>query len=267
MVGRRSESHFPRPASGRRRRAGRAFERARPLRRRRVPIFDVSFAVRGRRDRRAAGPRRRGSHRHRPARSPARNPDRGGDSRAGTRVVVRFRRTTRFAPGIAFHHRGSEGAKDRARDDGAREHDAATSITSNGGVFVDKPAVSKRRTKRSPSCTFRTPSSEQTVAHLSGGTSRRRALMTRRAACSCSTSRRAVSTSARRPRSNALMVELFAARCGDRDGSERLRRSAGDVAPRLVVRDGRIQAEFHRADASPDKVHCRRDRGAAEARA
>ncbi|HEX3468622.1 MAG TPA: sugar ABC transporter ATP-binding protein [Candidatus Elarobacter sp.] len=125
------------------------------------------------------------------------------------------------------------------------------------GAFIDKPAEIKTTNDEIAELRIRTPSSEQTVRNLSGGNQQKVVL----AKWLIGSARvflfdeptRGIDVGAK-AEIYTLMVELARKGAAIVMVSSELPEALGMSHRVLVVRDGRIVAEFAHADASPDKV-------------
>jgi ribose transport system ATP-binding protein len=125
------------------------------------------------------------------------------------------------------------------------------------GAFVDKPAEIKATNEEIAELRIRTPSSEQVVRNLSGGNQQKvvlgKWLIGDARVFLFDEPTRGIDVGAK-AEIYALMIELLRRGAAIVMVSSELPEALGMSHRVLVVRDGRIQAEFARADATPDKV-------------
>jgi ribose transport system ATP-binding protein len=125
------------------------------------------------------------------------------------------------------------------------------------GAFVDKPAEIKATDEEIAELRIRTPSSEQVVRNLSGGNQQKvvlgKWLIGDARVFLFDEPTRGIDVGAK-AEIYALMIELLRRGAAIVMVSSELPEALGMSHRVLVVRDGRIQAEFARADATPDKV-------------
>ena len=125
------------------------------------------------------------------------------------------------------------------------------------GAFVDKPAEIKATNEEIAELRIRTPSSEQIVRNLSGGNQQKvvlgKWLIGDARVFLFDEPTRGIDVGAK-AEIYALMIELLRRGAAIVMVSSELPEALGMSHRVLVVRDGRIQAEFARADATPDKV-------------
>jgi ribose transport system ATP-binding protein len=125
------------------------------------------------------------------------------------------------------------------------------------GILVDKPAETKATNEEIAELRIRTPSAEQTVRNLSGGNQQKvvlaKWLIGRARVFLFDEPTRGIDVGAK-AEIYALMVALLAHGAAIVMVSSELPEVLGMSHRVLVVRDGRIRAEFARADATPDKV-------------
>ena len=234
-----------------------------------VPIYDVSFAVRGGEIVGLAGLVGAGRTDIVRAIAGADIPTAGEVRVAGTRVVVRSPHDA-IRAGIAFITEDRK-AQGLVLGMTVRENTTLAHLDHfERGVFVDKPAEIKATNEEIAELHIRTPSSEQTVRNLSGGNQQKvvlgKWLIGDARVFLFDEPTRGIDVGAK-AEIYALMVELLRRGAAIVMVSSELPEALGMSHRVLVVRDGRIQAEFARADASPDKVIAAATGVAAEARA
>ena len=125
------------------------------------------------------------------------------------------------------------------------------------GPFIDRPAETETTNTEIAELRIRTPSSEQTVRNLSGGNQQKvvlaKWLIGQARIFLFDEPTRGIDIGAK-AEIYTLMVELLRRGAAIVMVSSELPEVLGMSHRVLVVRDGRIQAEFERADATPDKV-------------
>jgi ribose transport system ATP-binding protein len=125
------------------------------------------------------------------------------------------------------------------------------------GAFIDKPAEIVATNEEIAELHIRTPSSEQTVRNLSGGNQQKvvlgKWLIGDARVFLFDEPTRGIDVGAK-AEIYTLMVELLRNGAAIVMVSSELPEALGMSHRVLVVRDGRIQAEFARADVTPDKV-------------
>jgi ribose transport system ATP-binding protein len=234
-----------------------------------VPIHDVSFAVHGGEIVGLAGLVGAGRTDIVRAIAGADIPTAGEIRVAGTRVVIRSPHDA-IRAGIAFITEDRK-AQGLVLGMTVRENTTLAHLDHfERGAFIDKPAEIKATNEEIAELHIRTPSSEQTVRNLSGGNQQKvvlgKWLIGDARVFLFDEPTRGIDVGAK-AEIYALMVELLRRGAAIVMVSSELPEALGMSHRVLVVRDGRIQAEFARVDASPDKVIAAATGVAAEARA
>jgi ribose transport system ATP-binding protein len=255
MVGRPLESHFPDlPAIGadapvvldvRHLSAGGG-----------VPVHDVSFAVHAGEIVGLAGLVGAGRTDIVRAIAGADIPSVGEIHIAGTRVLIRSPHDA-IRAGIAFITEDRK-AQGLVLGMTVRENTTLAHLDHfERGAFIDKPAEIKATNEEIAELRIRTPSSEQIVRNLSGGNQQKvvlgKWLIGDARVFLFDEPTRGIDVGAK-AEIYALMIGLLRRGAAIVMVSSELPEALGMSHRVLVVRDGRIQAEFARADATPDKI-------------
>jgi ribose transport system ATP-binding protein len=174
----------------------------------------------------------------------------------GKRVVVRSPRSA-IAAGIALITEDRK-AQGLVLGMSVRENTTLAHLDQfEHGIFVDKPAETKTTNAEIAELRIRTPSAEQTVRNLSGGTQQKvvlaKWLIGHARVFLFDEPTRGIDVGAK-AEIYALMVELLKHGAAIVMVSSELPEVLGMSHRVLVVRGGEIRAEFARADATPDKV-------------
>jgi ribose transport system ATP-binding protein len=175
---------------------------------------------------------------------------------AGTRVVIRSPHDA-IRAGIAFITEDRK-AQGLVLGMTVRENTTLAHLDHfERGAFVDKPAEIIATNEEIADLRIRTPSSEQTVRNLSGGNQQKvvlgKWLIGDAHVFLFDEPTRGIDVGAK-AEIYALMIELLRRGAAIVMVSSELPEVLGMSHRVLVVRDGRIQAEFGRADATPDKI-------------
>ena len=221
-----------------------------------VPVHDISFAVRAGEIVGLAGLVGAGRTDIVRAIAGADIPTVGEIRIAGTRVVIRSPHDA-IRAGIAFITEDRK-AQGLVLGMTVRENTTLAHLDHfERGGFVDKPAEAKATNQEIAELRIRTPSSEQIVRNLSGGNQQKvvlgKWLIGDARVFLFDEPTRGIDVGAK-AEIYVLMIELLRRGAAIVMVSSELPEALGMSHRVLVVRDGRIQTEFARADATPDKV-------------